>query len=368
MKLVPSVVQSFRVAKAFSENSDRINSIDFSSDGVTLISSSDDDSIVIYDCERGVHKRTLHSKKYGADLVRFTHNENSAVHSSTKIDDTIRYLSLHDNKYIRYFPGHTKKVTSLSMSPVEDSLLSSSLDKSVRLWDVRSPNCQGFLTESGNPVVCFDPEGLSFAVAVNSEEVKLYDMRSFDKGPFNTFLPFKERNSDWTCMKFSPDGKMILISTNGSDVHLLDAYNGRALTTFAGPFNTFLPFKERNSDWTCMKFSPDGKMILISTNGSDVHLLDAYNGRALTTFASRVNSKGIPLEASFSPDSQFVFSGSTDGAIHVWNSETGLREAVLHCGYTNPVHCVQFSPKYMMVVSASTQMAFWTPPYRDEEL
>jgi len=23
--------------------------------------------------------------------------------------DTIRYLSLHDNKYIRYFPGHTKK-------------------------------------------------------------------------------------------------------------------------------------------------------------------------------------------------------------------------------------------------------------------
>lgn len=54
MKLVPSVVQSFRVAKAFSENSDRINSIDFSADGVTLISSSDDDSIVIYDCERGV--------------------------------------------------------------------------------------------------------------------------------------------------------------------------------------------------------------------------------------------------------------------------------------------------------------------------
>ncbi|PRD28492.1 UNVERIFIED_CONTAM: Wdr82 [Trichonephila clavipes] len=316
MKLVPSVVQSFRVAKAFSENSDRINSIDFSSDGVTLISSSDDDSIVIYDCERGVHKRTLHSKKYGADLVRFTHNENSAVHSSTKIDDTIRYLSLHDNKYIRYFPGHTKKVTSLSMSPVEDSLLSSSLDKSVRLWDVRSPNCQGFLTENGKPVVCFDPEGLSFAVAVNSEEIRLYDMRSFDKGPFNTFLPFKERNSDWTCMKYSPDGKMIMISTNGSDVHLLDA----------------------------------------------------YNGRPLTTFASRVNSKGIPLEASFSPDSQFVFSGSTDGAIHVWNSETGLREAVLHCGYTNPVHCVQFSPKYMMLVSASTQMAFWTPPYRDEEL
>lgn len=50
--------------------------------------------------------------------------------------------------------------------------------------------------------------------------------------------------------------------------------------------------------------------------------------------------------------------GSTDGAIHVWNSETGLREAVLHCGYTNPVHCVQFNQKFMMMVSASTQMVF----------
>ncbi len=25
------------------------------------------------------------------------------------IADTIRYLSLHDNKYLRYFPGHSKK-------------------------------------------------------------------------------------------------------------------------------------------------------------------------------------------------------------------------------------------------------------------
>ena len=24
--------------------------------------------------------------------------------------DTIRYLSLHDNKFLRYFPGHTKKL------------------------------------------------------------------------------------------------------------------------------------------------------------------------------------------------------------------------------------------------------------------
>ena len=50
MKLGDGVVKSFRVAKVFRENSDRVNSIDFAPNGESLISGSDDDSIVIYDC------------------------------------------------------------------------------------------------------------------------------------------------------------------------------------------------------------------------------------------------------------------------------------------------------------------------------
>ena len=53
MRLTDTVVRSFRVAKVFKENTDRINNINFSANGETLISSSDDDSIVIYDCQNG---------------------------------------------------------------------------------------------------------------------------------------------------------------------------------------------------------------------------------------------------------------------------------------------------------------------------
>lgn len=183
MKLIDQVVRSFRVAKVFRENTDKINSIDFSPNGETLISCSEDDQIVIYDCEKGTQVRTVNSKKYGVDLIHFTHAKNTAIHSSTKVDDTIRYLSLHDNKYIRYFPGHTKKVVSLCLSPVEDTFLSGSMDKTLRLWDLRSPNCQGLMHLSGRPVAAYDPEGLIFAAGVNSESIKLYDLRSFDKVP-----------------------------------------------------------------------------------------------------------------------------------------------------------------------------------------
>lgn len=54
MKLVDNVVRSFRVAKVFRENTDKINNLDFALNGENLISSSDDDQIIIYDCEKGV--------------------------------------------------------------------------------------------------------------------------------------------------------------------------------------------------------------------------------------------------------------------------------------------------------------------------
>ena len=115
-------------------------------------------------------------------------------------------MSLKENKYIRYFGGHDKSVVTLAMNPADDTFLSGSLDKTIRLWDLRSNHCQvcicssvqlnilnlylclqGLMKLSGRPVAAFDPDGLIFAAGINSDSVKLYDLRSFDKGPFSSF-------------------------------------------------------------------------------------------------------------------------------------------------------------------------------------
>lgn len=41
-------------------------------------------------------------------------------------DHGIRYHTLHDNKYIRYFTGHTERVTGLCLCPSTDLFISSS--------------------------------------------------------------------------------------------------------------------------------------------------------------------------------------------------------------------------------------------------
>lgn len=84
---------------------------------------------------------------------------------------------------------------------------------------------------------------------------------------------------------------------------------------------------EGDFEWTHLKFSPNGKMILVSTNTSLILLVDAFSGMLLHTFTVRhnkiisfvdfnffhlkghQNTKNVPLEASFSPDSKYIFCG-----------------------------------------------------------
>lgn len=235
MLLAEPVMKSLRVAKVHREHAKKITTIDYSPDGNYLISCGEDDQIVVYDCQKATQARTIFSHKYGVDTVHFVQGALTAIHSSTKVDDIIRHLDLKHNSYIRYFPGHTKKVVSLSVSPDRQSFLSSSLDKTLRLWDVRS-YCRGVMGVNGPPIAAFDPTGSVFAAAINSECIKLYDQKMFEKGPFASFKQFEERGYEWTGLKFSPDGKTIMICTNNSKIRLFDAFNGKLLHTFTGNY------------------------------------------------------------------------------------------------------------------------------------
>lgn len=315
MKLEDSSIVKFKVAKEFSENK-RINAIDFSQDGKTLISSSDDDTIRLYDCEKGVVKRELFSKKYGVDLIKYTHANNTAIHTSTKENDTIRYLSLHDNKYLRYFVGHEKRVVTLCMSPADDTFLSGSLDQTVRLWDLKSDKVIAKLPFQGAPIASFDPEGLIFTVGIDSTTLKFFDLRSYDNGPFNS-------------VKFEKKGPSFM-------------------------------------SWKSLKFSPDGKQMLITTNTEELFILDAFTGQLtnkLTIGLPATEPIEQPSEASYSPDSQYILSGSEDGCLHVWSAQRGNKICILKPERTRaePVNCVKFNPKYMLISSACSRMSFWIP-------
>lgn len=304
------IVRSMSIGAVFSDFVGNINSIDIHRTDDLLVSASEDDSVRLYDIASAKLLKTTYHKKHGADRICFTHHPSSVICSSRyNLDSTgesLRYLSMYDNRCLRYFKGHKERVVSLCMSPINDSFMSGSLDHSVRIWDLRVNACQGILRLRGRPTVAYDQQGLVFAVAMEGGAIKLFDSRSYDKGPFDTFL------------------------VGGDTAEVRD-----------------------------IKFSNDGKSMLLTTTNNNIYVLDAYGGEKRCGF-SLEPSPGTSIEATFTPDGQYVVSGSGDGTLHAW-SISMRNEVACWNSHIGVATCLKWAPRRAMFAAASTVLTFWIP-------
>ncbi|RUS31520.1 WD40-repeat-containing domain protein [Jimgerdemannia flammicorona] len=266
----PHLFGTLKIAKLFRHSTKPITSLSFDDTGEVCVCSAEDESLRVYDCKQGKQNNVIYAstKEDGKPLIRDINLQRA---------DTLRYLSLHDNKYIRYFKGHRKRyvphfifilvlgigqplwainvstfledqrltssspnrVVALEMSPLDDQVLSAAIDDTVRLWDLRSSACQGLINISGRPTVAFDQSGLVFAVGLDSNTIRVYDLKAFDKGPFDTWtidshLPYGIPPPEWTGLRFSNDGKHILVTTAGDSHLLIDSFTGQSRQRFVG--------------------------------------------------------------------------------------------------------------------------------------
>ncbi|KAG9129903.1 hypothetical protein Leryth_007001 [Lithospermum erythrorhizon] len=284
------------VGMTFRDYNSRISSMDFHKTSNFLVTASDDESIRLYDVANAVCLKTINSKKYGVDLVRFTSHPSTVIYSSKNgWDESLRLLSLHDNK-----------VVSLSLCSRSECFISGSLDRTVLLWDQRVEKCQGLLHVQGRPATAYDDQGLVFAIAFGGY-IRLFDVRKFEKGPFDIF-------------------------STGGDV----------------------------SDANVVKFSNDGRLMLLTTSGGFIHVVDSFHGNLLSQYNVKPVSSGSTLEASFSPEGMFLISGSGDGSVYAFSVRSGKEVASWMSTEAEPP-VLRWAPGSLMFVTGSTELSFFVP-------
>ena len=131
-----------------------VNNLDFHREGRYLLMTTKDSAVHLVDALAGVEKKKLLTRRDMIGQAKYTHHEACVLLTSEQAKEKrmndIRYLCLHDNRYLRYFKGHTDKVTSIAMSPNDDTFLSASTDKSVCLWSINTPHATAKLQLPGN--------------------------------------------------------------------------------------------------------------------------------------------------------------------------------------------------------------------------
>lgn len=115
------------------------------------------------------------------------------------------------------------------------------------------------------------------------------------------------------------------------------------------------------SQVTGLKFSNNGFYILANTVKGQLLILDAFEGSLIRKF--NAGSNGLQ-EASFTPDSKYVISGTENGTIFMFDID-GNKEIARLEGHVKPSTKCKFSPTSVMMASACQNIVLWLPKYWD---
>ncbi|KAF2111521.1 WD repeat-containing protein-like protein [Lophiotrema nucula] len=344
---VSDVIASFRPSRRFkaSDSKTSVTSLDFDDTGELAIVARDDDTLQIYNCKEGKHAKELKSQKYGVHLARFSHHAQSIIYASTKLDDSLRFLSTHDNSYIRYFRGHTAPVTSIALCPSSDTFISCSKDDTVRLWNLQSQNYQGLLRLYGAYLATYDPSASVIAIgSPKTSSILLYDIRNYDKAPFATFdLIEHERRflgqsgGDWTKLEFTNDGKSLVVGTTGSGHFVLDAFSGE-LSHFC--------YRDAGSS---------GRL-------PPVDVPQNYGDVAIDGSRPALGQGDVCV----TPDGQYLLGGSGQDGLLVWDiSQQPSGDNLLRPMERLPGHgkaaIVGYNPRTNLLATADRDLLLWQP-------
>ncbi|KAH8308039.1 hypothetical protein KR059_004799 [Drosophila kikkawai] len=309
IKLTDNAMCQFRVAKVFQEAEEQTISLDFSRDGRRLLTCYPT-KMTIYNCARQATLCQVNLQHYRPEVACFAQQDTRALHSASKYDCAIRCLDLETGHCVRLFNAHSRSAHILVSQPGSQNIfLSAGRDDQIFVWDFRSSSYIHHLKELHRPLCAFDPAGLVFATSSGTERIEIHDVRMLGEEP---------------CQKFD--------------------YQFSA-----------------SAKWTQLQFSPDGKSLLLCTDHSWCFSVNAFDGKYLQSFTGFGNDKRQFLEATYSPDSQFVLSGADAGRVHIWRADNGNPVAVLKGNNVGAVRCLRFNPQLTMFVSSDQLLVFWMP-------
>ena len=220
-------------------------------------------------------------------VYRVVFSPDGALVASTSQDKTIRLWNVKTGE-TRVLKGHEGMVMAVAFSP-DSSLLASGSpygDKTVRLWDVKTGNCRILRGHEGRVWdVAFSPDGSLLASAAEDKTVRLWEVKT------GKARVLKGHDDAVHGVTFSPDGSLLASRSADKTIRLWDVRTGQARI-----------LKGHEEDINIVAFSPDSALLASASADKTVRLWDVKTGQARVL---KGHEEDINIVV-FSPDSALL--------------------------------------------------------------
>jgi WD40 repeat protein/serine/threonine protein kinase len=364
----------------------QIYSLVFTPDGEQLISGNSDGTIRIWDVSTGEQVTTLEAQDDERVYALNLSDHGELLASGGDYSNIILWRRNESGTFEQstLLTGHTNWVNTLDISPDGTTIVSGSVDHTVRFWDIATGTQRGQpLTDHTDVVwsVAFSPDGATVATGSEDSLIILRDATTgqrlsdiaplvghvFESVSALAFSPDSQHlisggedqrvllwtvpsrqplSTLWTghtsevySVNYMPDGTQVLSSSADTVAILWDAATGEILQQFPDPLGIAI---------AAQAISPDGTMFAFGMTDGRVRLL--VNGEPGPTIAGHERSVRT---VAFSPDGQTLASSGDDGVIIRWNTSTGEQIGEPLVEHEDVVAAIAFSPDGRWLASGS---------------
>ena len=264
------------------------------------------------------HKRVNHI------LYQIGHN----IPDSLLTTHDFKLINANTGEELRTFSGQKYLVTSAAFSPDGKRIVSTSLDRTIMIWDVETGKALLTIKDKCPSVAhaLFSPDGkyILSTFSTDATTFKLWDAVSGEE-----IKTFKGHTNEVEYTVFSPDGKQIVSASRDMTLRVWDIPANEAPVI--------------QSDVMSATVSHNGELVAYVSNDSTIHIINTENLSEIQKFQAKANDFFNLNPLSFSYDGKSIFymvgtnefqsQPSPDGfgwifcgensSLIIWNFETG---------------------------------------------
>ena len=237
-------------------------------------------------------------KIYG---VRFSADGKQLL--STSKDKTARLWDVASGECLRVFEGHTDFVYTAVFHPTRREILTGSRDWTARIWDLDST---ASMVLKGHTQMVFWAEythgGDRVLTSARDRTFRTWNAKTGE--PLETVKT--THRSGLTSAVTSPDGKLILTTSWDSDAKIFDAETLEEKSTLR--LHTDSIFRSL--------FSKDGERVITLSHDGTFAIWDLASFRPIARFAAH---EGYIWDGQFSPDGSRLITAGYDGVAYIWD-------------------------------------------------